>query len=340
MNKKLSSLLVVIFLASGCTTVREGLVGEEHEDVGPFAEATVELMTVAKIDFRDTELVYLRRYYDANEAALQGLTEVLNRIDEYRDNIASYSLALVRISVSNPTDAEKCNELADLVEGDSAERFFRDHGISSDAYVTIAGELRAEKDFLACLRMLQPVIVRSGEAFEAMLGEAESVLVPEMVRLIDASVEREFVTVLRQLDVVYERRDELFKGLQAIRAYRKGDAEALRVLESGTAVTDPAYRLPKSPSDAQLERTKDHIVAQLQKEETILALLARDEADYIATRAEFERERAEILDGLDLARRQVTAWVRAHQDLANGVRDPGAWLKGIMQVMATYKKVN
>lgn len=339
MNTKLSSLLVALFLVSGCSTVKGGLVGEERENVTPFAEASIELMTLAKLDFRAADLVYLRKFYDSNADSSQALARTLDRIDDYRDDIVSYSLELVRISQVNPTDDAKCMALADLVDGNATEGFIADYGIDPDENAAFADMLRGQTNFLECLRTLQPLVVRSGEAFDEMAVQAESVLVPEMVALLDASIEREYATVLKQLDIVYERRDELFKGLQAIRAYRKGDGEALRALGSSTAVTDPAYKLPASPSDAQLQRTKNHIIELLQMEEAILDLLARDEEDFIATHAELEAEEREILDGLHFARRQVAAWVRAHEDLANGVRDPGRWLKGIMQVVDTYRRV-
>ena len=328
-----------MFVVSGCASVKEGLVGDERENVAPFAEATIELMSMAQLDFRAADLVYLRQYYDSNEESLQVLSETLFRIDDYRDDIVTYSLELVRISEAHPTDEGKCTALADLVEGQTSKRLIEIRTLSDDVYIATAAEIRGQTDFLACLRSLQPLVNMSVEAFEDMVVGAESVLLPEMVGLLDASIEREYATVIKQIDIVYERRDELFKGLQAIRAFRKGDREALRALDSSTAVTDPAYKLPATPSDAQLQRTKSHIIEQLQMEETILAFLTRDEEDYVATHAELELEEREILSNLSLARRQVTAWGRAHQDLADGVRDPGRWLKGIMQVFDAYKRV-
>ena len=48
---------------------------------------------------------------------------------------------------------------------------------------------------------------------------------------------------------------------------------------------------------------------------------------------------AALIPAFFLARRQVVAWVRAHQGLANGVRNPGKWLESILQVAAGYKKL-
>lgn len=338
MNKKLSTLALALLVTSGCATVKEGFIGDEREDLTPFADATVQLMTLDQIGLRRSELVFLRAHYDENEEALTRLGEILGRVDNYRDDISDYSLELVRISQFHPTDDAKCRALGDLVEVQADDPFLEDSAISAAEFRAAAADLRAGTDFLACLRMIQPLVVRSGEAFEDMIKEAEEILVPQMVARLDASIDREFGTAARQLDIIYERRDELFRGLQAIRAYRKGDKDALRGFNTSGAVSDPAYHLPVSPSDAQLERTKDHIIMQLHKEETILAFLAGDRDDYIATVAELEREEKEILESLDLALRQVVAWVRAHEALANGVRDPGKWLSGLAEVVGAYKK--
>ena len=46
------------------------------------------------------------------------------------------------------------------------------------------------------------------------------------------------------------------------------------------------YQLPRSPSDAQLEATKEHLIAELRRENEILDLLEQEVDDYVATRAE------------------------------------------------------
>ena len=89
----------------------------------------------------------------------------------------------------------------------------------------------------------------------------------------------------------------------------------------------------------QLAGTKSHIVQQLREESEILALLQQDVDDYLAARNELENEVAEVQRGLNVARKQIVGWIRGHQALANGVRDPGKWLKAIFQVAEGVKKV-
>ena len=199
--------------------------------------------------------------------------------------------------------------------------------------------IQNEQTFLGALRAVQPLIVESGEYFEDLLREAEDEAVPGARDLIDRNIEKEFETVIAQLDIIYERRDELMRGLQMIRKYRLGDKDALRGINDGTMLLNRSFRLPTLPNDKQLDATKDYIVSELQKEDLILNLLQKDVDDYFATRAELDREIAEVTEGLAIARRQVVGWIRGHQALANGIRDPGRWLKAIFQVAEGVRKV-
>lgn len=310
MKNKLITSVVVLFLLGGCGTVRKGFIGEESEYVDPFADATIELMTLQRIEFRRTDLVYLRPYYEADVDAMSELSELLDEIDRYRDDIVVYSLELVRISSAYPTGAEKCNALADDVAARADDEYRTSRGIGPEEFIAMAEALRAQDNFLACLRTIQPMIERSGEIFEDRIVHAENALVPQLVERLDAAIEEEYGTVVAQLDRVYARRDSLFRQLQAL------DGES---------------------DDGADERTR--IIEKLEQEERLLSLMSRDVDDYKATRAELESEVQEILDALELARRQGVTWVRAHGDLAEGIRNPGRWLSGMFQVANAYKRI-
>ena len=338
---KIKSLVIITVIAglAGCTTVQKGLVGEKHENLAPFADTTVEFLGSSTVDFRENELVYLRQYYDAETREISRLKDLLRRVDNFRDEVVYYSVELVRISEENQTDAEKCIDLADTLSGRFRESYLRQTDMSPDEFDATVAQIRQQQNFLSALQILQPAIVKSGEYFESIVREVEDEALPDARNLLDASIEEEYATLRRQLDIIYDRRDELMTGLQMIRAFRTGDDDALDGLNEATILPNRSYALPNSPSDAQLDRTKSYIVQQLQEEEVILGLLERDVADYIATRAELEAEEAEILDGLALARRQIVAWIRTHQQLADGVRDPGKWFAAVMKVAEGFRKV-
>ena len=308
MTHRIAIVLMVALLVSGCATVKEGFVGAVSEHIDPFAEASIELMTLDRIEFRRTELVYLRPYYEDNEASAE-LSELLAGIDRYRDDIVNYSLELVHIASSFPTDAAKCNALADSISAGTENEIVAGIGPSDEDLRQLADDLRGQTEFLECLRTVQPMVERSGDALQREISRAENELVPVLVAQLDGSIEEEYSVVIAQLDSIYERRDGLLRQLQAI-----DDGEG-------------------NASD------RARIIDKLRAENELLELLDRDVADYKATHAELDTEEQEILDGLELARRQAMSWVRAHEDLAEGVRNPGRWLAGVFQVADAYKRL-
>ena len=336
------SLAIVGFAClglAGCQTVSKGLVGEEHENLAPFADVTVEFLGADSVDLRDNELVYLRRYVDSDAAEIDRLRALLAQADRFRDLVVYYSVELVRISDTAQSEQAKAFDLATTLEEQFQSYFLNEAGVSHDRFAAAVAEVRSSATFLGALRAVQPLIVLSGEHYEIVIREVEDEALPAAWRSIDAAIEAEFQPVIDQLEVIHARRYELMQGLQMIRAYRLGDKTALDGINDGTIIVNRSFKLPTLPNDRQLDATKDHLIGELEKEGRIWALLEGDVDDYLATRTELDRELAEINDGLHVARRQVVAWIRGHQALADGVRDPGKWLKAIFQVAEGVRSV-
>lgn len=339
MKNRTSLLLLFVLGAYGCASVKTGLVGERHENLAPFAATTVEFLGSASVDFRENELIYLREFYDSDTREISRLKNLLGRVDAFRDEIVFYSVELVRIADEDQAETEKSAELADALMGEFRESYLRHTDMSPADFDATVVAIRQQESLLDALQLLQPLIVKTGDYFENLIREAEDEAMPDARSLLDAAIEEEYGTIKRQLEIIYERRNELLNGLQMIRAFRRGDDQALQGFNGSTILANKSYALPVNPSDAELDRTKSYVIQQLQEEEVILGLLERDVSDYIATRAELDAEEAEIVDGLNLARRQIITWIRAHELLAAGVRDPGRWFKAALQVAEGIRKV-
>ena len=333
------AILTTLFLG-GCATVKEGFVGEVTADVEPFAQATIDFLGSETIDFRENELIYLRFYVRDEDQAIQQLRDTLALADDIRDDVVFYSVELVRISESHTDEAAKAIDLADTLAREFREHYLSRIEIPESEFDAALANVRAQDNFLDALQAVQPLINRAGEYFEALVRDAEDNAVPRARAVIDERIEEEFSAVIKQLEVIHKRRYALMTGLQKIRAYRLGNSDALANFNDPNIVANRQFALSESPSDGELDAVKDYLIAELQKEDVILGLLEQDVEDYIATRAEFEREISEVYAGLYIARRQLVAWTRAHQDLANGVRNPGKWLKAIVEVAEGVSKVD
>ena len=89
--------MLVVATISGCSTVKEGFVGEKHENVLPFAEQTVESLAVERINFRESEFTYLRAISEPGAPEVENLRKLLALADEFRDEAVYYSVDLVRV---------------------------------------------------------------------------------------------------------------------------------------------------------------------------------------------------------------------------------------------------
>jgi hypothetical protein len=128
-------------------------------------------------------------------------------------------------------------------------------------------------------------------------------------------------------DRAYLRRRELLTGLFLIDEFRRGDEAALVKLQESGAVLDPALRLGDNPSAARVQKLFTALLAELADNTEMIEELALDKSDYRETLAELDRQEAKILAELSVARLQFATWARAHQALATGVKNPGAWME-------------
>lgn len=83
----------------GCTTNKQNKTSDrEHENIAPFAENTLEMLGLEKVQVRDNELIYLRPYVDEKFLALDELQANLALLGAIRDSAVDYSIELLSIT--------------------------------------------------------------------------------------------------------------------------------------------------------------------------------------------------------------------------------------------------
>ena len=117
----------------------------------------------------------------------------------------------------------------------------------------------------------------------------------------------------------------MLRGLSLLRDYRMGDAGALDQLRKLSIIELRKVDVPDSPSESQLQEIEDFLLAQMRRDDEVAEYLETDVTAYLASHEELNREEAEVLDGLNVARLQIVAWTRAHHAMANGAKEPGKW---------------
>jgi hypothetical protein len=323
----LAAIFAVAIMTTGCTTIKEGIGGTEHEDVAPFAQTTVEVLGIQNIQLRDNELVYLRFLVDEDFVALDKLQAALQRTDTFRDRVISYSIDLVRITEMYDEEEDKVTAFADGIDEQLGRQAIDVLQMSRQEWEAVIAEIRSQPDFLAALRAVQPVINRSGKFYEDLLTEIEVTVLVDVRAGFDDRIQAEFAKPLQFLDNHYNRRDEILTGLNLINAYRHGDDDAIEGLRNDDIVFDSSL-LPRGKFTTKDVNAIDQVLRdELVQNSLLLDQLKADVADYKASVEELDRKEAEVIADLGLARLQFLTWSRSHQALANGVKEPGKWME-------------
>ena len=319
-------LIGILAAVSGCTSIQEGFGGTEVEDMTPFAQTTVEVLTVENIQLRDNELLYLRFLVDDSFTALDELQEGIGTVDFFRDRVVSYSVDLVRITELYSADDERVSAYAEGIDAGLRDQFVGAGIVSQQEWEAVLVEVRNQPDLLAALRAVQPLVNRAATFYDHLIIDLESNKFPAVRAEFDARIEHEYGEILRFIKMTYERRDEAFQAMYLIDAQRRGDDGALDALAQIMLVSElssSSGQIDAQELKALEPRLREYIVDTSR----ILQEVDVDIDGYKATRLELDRKEAEVMASLSVARLQFQTWARAHQALANGVKNPGKWME-------------
>lgn len=193
----LISLLVVTVVLGGCAKFMK----TESENITPFANQTVSLVSSLDYGLSDNEILYLRKiedYIDADKPferydALE--TQVGNQLKA----LVTYSVQMVTISEQDITENKKSNELADILVSLSAlvaeDEVVPDINKDAEKNKDIMTRVRASEDYLESLRILLPAINNfSAHAIE-VLDELE-IEKRKVTLLLDEAIDRKYGTAI------------------------------------------------------------------------------------------------------------------------------------------------
>ena len=325
-------------LISGCSTVGEGLVGEQRENILAFAEQTVFSLSAQRIDFRDSEFVYLRAISKPGASEVENLRKLLAQADRFRDETIYYSVELLRISEMNATDVERVAEYADTL-GRLQQQFSLQLDIEDSELAAIEADIRTQLTLMAATRAAQPLIDLAGDQFERLIREIEERALADAVKYLDGLIEGHYAVFMENNRIMVQRRDDMLRALILIREARLGDEAAMGELRSLPLMENRGIAMVDSPSQSQLAKLEDFVLGQMKRDNRIVEYLRVDIEAYVQAHAELDREESEVLDGLNVARLQIIGWTRAHQAMANGAKEPGTWIKLAMDAAASVGRV-
>jgi hypothetical protein len=337
MNIKIIAAIAVSALNAGCSTVYTGLVGDTRANVGPFAKETINALVVEQNDFRGSELIYLRDMVDEDTPEIVRLRYLLRQVAEFRRQLVLYSLELVRVTDMNSTEEDQVAALADAISGQLRQDYITILNVDGAEFDAMVAEVRAQEKFLEAVKAVEPIIKIAADHHSSILDEIEDVALPATRDYVDRRITDEFGVFLEHLDYMAQRKDQLLIGLRLIREARLGNAEAIPKLRQANIILAESALPPANANEKDLDLAEEYLIKNLEKQSEVSKLLAQDRADYLAARAELEREVSEIATGVRGSRIRVNAWLRAHDALASGVKDPGKWLSAALGIAGSAR---
>lgn len=193
-------------------------------------------------------------------------------------------------------------------------------------------DVRNQEELLAAFRAFQPVIDRANESLQELTQEIEIDALPAVRAEFDRRIQVGFADVLAYLQSEHVIRDDILRGITAIIRASYGDDDAIPAFRSNGSYVARRFFAKDQYSDDERLAIEDQLKKWLEDSTSFLAMLDTDKTRYERTRSELDAAEKIVYQDLGLARLQMLTWARAHQALANGVREPGKWLDGTVQV--------
>ena len=90
---------------------------------------------------------------------------------------------------------------------------------------------------------------------------------------------------------------------------------------------NPELLKEDKPDFRETRKLQLELQAMLAESTEVLQSFEKDRDDFLSIHAELDAKVIEVLNNISVARLQFHSWARAHQALANGVKEPGEWME-------------
>ena len=222
--------------------------------------------------------------------------------------------------------AEKSRLLSEYIDKNFGQAMIENLGMERSEVQDTLNTIAAQDSFLDAIKAVQPLVRAATVYHEQMLREIERIHMPVVLEFFDEQVEDDYQYVIAQEEALETRRDELMQALLVLDDVMAGDRSRLEELHNQPAFRSSASRPPLDAGESALRAAEDYLIDELQRNAQILELIQPSLVAYYEARAELEDLADRIKNGIRVARFQLAAWRKAHEDLGNGVRNPGRWL--------------
>ena len=320
--------LIAFILLNGCSK----FLKTESENLAPFANQTISLVSSLEYGLSDNEILYLRRIHDYidDEAPFERFNALENQVSNQLKALVAYSIQIVTISELPISENEKSNELADILLS-LRDVVNRDQiVIRQDKYIeqtkqTIA-DVRASEEYLHSLRLLLPNI----NAFSAHALKVIDELQQEkrrIVLLLEQAIDDKYGSAITFDHTLHLIRNAYYDAMIALTYYAESkDAKYLdKIRALGIAAVDDVLKDKKSLTAKELANLHNLMTRRMAAMNENYKQMKPDIDAYYDSHRELKTMVETKEAGIKEARLTFIVWGRAYQKMALGKTNPAEW---------------
>lgn len=329
MNKKtLFQIAGLCFLLAGCSK----FMARETENLTPFIEQTLSLVSSLEYGLSDDETLYLRNIsqYMDQKAPFERYQALENQVVNQLKALVAYSVEIVTISELAVSENKKSNYLADILISLN-ELVKKDQVIAEpERYLErnrkIMAEVRASEEYLHSLRLLMPVVNDFSMHALKVLDELEREK-RKVVRLLEQAIDKKYGDALAFENELRKVRAAFYDALIALSKY--SDSKEPKFLETlkgyDIAFINEVLKDKQKLSSKDVVKIHEYITARMAMINENYKQLQPDIDAYYSS----HRELKKLVDlkeaGAKEARFTFIVWSRAYRKMAMGKTNPAEW---------------
>jgi len=328
-------IAVIVFLVSlggtGCSqtsnSMKQKFTPTTRENLGPFADQTIALLTRSHSIFRQDRAILTRVYIDKSSPEVKELKNLSEQVDRLLRAIIAYSIEIVTLADAQKEEKEKANALADYIDAlrnSASEEQRAGSIISEERYQKILGSIREQDKLLDALSAAQPLINESARYGNFLLSRMDRQLMYFALST-EVVIDDANLYMNEYKNTLEAQKRSIIRGLQLVHDYIHGDPNALDKVLADIFVV-PAYLVPDGKMTMMDVRAiRNHLVEELKSVQEIAETIKPDYTVYRETHDELDRLTELINNEIDHTRIAILVWSRAHSKMASGVTDPAEW---------------
>jgi hypothetical protein len=329
--KKLNNLFVLLTLVvtvTGCSK----FLKTESENLAPFANQSISLVSSLNYGLSDNEILYLRKIddYIDEDKPFERFDALENQVGSQLKALVTYSIQIVTISEQNISENEKSKELADILVTLSGliadDEVIVDANKNVERNKEILAQVRASEDYLASLRILLPAINDFSAHALAVLDELE-IEKRKVLQYLDSAIDRKYGRAIEFEQKLRTLRNSYYDSIMALSDYANTrDAKYLDELRAaGVLPVVEALKGKKSLTGKEMLSLHKVITERMDMVNKNYNQLKPDYDEYFRSHNELKKIIDAKDEGMKEARLTFIVWSRAYQKMALGKTDPAEW---------------